>query len=129
MQALGSHDSSVMQAPGSRDSPAMQAPGSRGVNVYPWNTPCFLHHRGVSTPQCLHHRGVSTPRCLHQRGVILLISLNFKSLKQLEKGTIIQKLLYLLNYLPHEMKFLFKNYTTRNPSDRLPGSCTSGEST
>ncbi len=94
----------------------------------PWNTPRFLHHRGVGTPRSLHNQGVSTPRCLHHGSQYSLVLAppgsqysqvlapagshfayfpEFQIIKTALKGTIIQTLLYLLNYLPHEMKFLF----------------------
>jgi hypothetical protein len=85
VQAPVSHNSSVMQAPGSRDSPAMQAPGSRGVNVHP------LEHSQVLAPPGSHFAYFP----------------EFQIIQTALKGTIIQTLLYLLNYLPHEMKFLF----------------------
>jgi hypothetical protein len=53
----------------------------------------------------------------------------FQIIKTSLKGSIIKKLLHLSNLQPYEMKFIFKNYTTKNPSDRLPDACTSGEST
>jgi hypothetical protein len=85
VQAPGSHDSPVMQVPGSRDSPAMQAPRSQGVNVYPFE------HSPVLAPPGSHFAYFP----------------EFQIIKTALKGTIIQTLLYLLNYLPREMKFLF----------------------
>jgi hypothetical protein len=39
----------------------------------------------------------------------------FKIIKTALKGMIIQTLLYLLNYLPHEMKSLFKKFRYKKP--------------
>jgi hypothetical protein len=57
-------DSLTVQAPGSPDCPVEQ--------FNPWKT-----------SQCLHNWGVSTHNCLDHGGVVMVISLNFKSLKHL----------------------------------------------
>jgi hypothetical protein len=74
----------------------MQAPGSRGVNVHP------LEHSPVVQAPGSRYSPVLAPPGSH-----FAYFPEFQIIKTALKGTIIQTLLYLLNYLPHEMKFLF----------------------
>ena len=72
----------------------------------PWNTPVFAPPGSQYFP-ALAPPGSQYSPVLAPPGSHFAYFPEFQIIKTALKGMIIQTLLYLLNYLPHEMKFLF----------------------